>query len=207
MGAHPYSLKLKMSHLRSTEWERSSLGCIWRGRWTAFNHNLIIRCWGWCVSRSVFVWCVWCGVTKCLACNHWTVSHFFLSWTPHYTYNALRTCDVIKITEHTYFSQFDVTYDQVWGPILGICALRLTHPKYTQQWTQTQREHTPGAVGSHLCCGIWGAVGSSVSCSRAPRRGIVVLKVEKALYIHSPHLQFLPAYSLTLRPRLPVLCL
>ncbi len=150
MGAHPYSLKLKMSHLRSTEWERSSLGCIWRGRWTAFNHNLIIRCWGWCVSRSVFVWCVWCGVTKCLACNHWTVSHFFLSWTPHYTYNALQTCDVIKITEHTYFSQFDVTYDQVWWPILGICALRLTHPKCTHTavntdttWTHTWSSGQP----------------------------------------------------------------
>ncbi len=44
---------------------------------------------------------------------------------------------------------------------------------------------------------------------------IVVLKVEKVLYIHSPHLQFLPARdskpqtfsyvsdSLTIRPRLP----
>ncbi len=24
---------------------------------------------------------------------------------------------------------------------------------HTQQWTHTHREHTPGAVGSHLCCG------------------------------------------------------
>ncbi len=30
-------------------------------------------------------------------------------------------------------------------------------------------EHTPGAVGSHLCCGAWGAVGGSVSCSRTPQ--------------------------------------
>ncbi len=30
-------------------------------------------------------------------------------------------------------------------------------------------EHTPGAVGSHLCCGTWGAVGGSVPCSRAPQ--------------------------------------
>ncbi len=32
--------------------------------------------------------------------------------------------------------------------------------------------HTPGAVFSHLCCGTQGTVGGSVSCSRAPRRGI-----------------------------------
>ncbi len=38
--------------------------------------------------------------------------------------------------------------------------------------THTKREHTPGAVGSHLCCGAQGAVGGLVHCSRAPRRGI-----------------------------------
>ncbi len=45
---------------------------------------------------------------------------------------------------------------------------------HTQQWTHTHthREHTPGAVGSHICCGTRGAVGGSVSCSRAPRRAI-----------------------------------
>ncbi len=41
----------------------------------------------------------------------------------------------------------DVTYGQVWWPILGICALHLTHPSaHTQQWTQTHihthSEHT-----------------------------------------------------------------
>ncbi len=67
-----------------------------------------------------------------------------------------------------YESECDVTYGQVWWPILGICALHLTHPKctHTQQWTHTHREHTPGAVGSHLCCGTRGAVGGSVPCSR-----------------------------------------
>ncbi len=40
---------------------------------------------------------------------------------------------------------------------------------HTQQWTHTHHEHTPGAVGSHLCCGARGAVGGSVSCSRAPQ--------------------------------------
>ncbi len=40
---------------------------------------------------------------------------------------------------------------------------------HTQQWTHTHREHTPGAVGSHLCCGARGAVGGPVPCSRAPQ--------------------------------------
>ncbi len=47
---------------------------------------------------------------------------------------------------------------------------------------------------------------------------VMVLRVERALYVHSPHLQFLPARdsnsqpfdyesgSLTIRPRLPPLC-
>ncbi len=48
-----------------------------------------------------------------------------------------------------------------------------THPSaHIQQWTHTHREHTPGAVGSYLCCGARRAVGGSVPCSRAPRRGI-----------------------------------
>ncbi len=39
--------------------------------------------------------------------------------------------------------------------------------------THTHREHTPGAVGSHLCCGARGAVGGlGEPCSRAPRHGI-----------------------------------
>ncbi len=41
-----------------------------------------------------------------------------------------------------------------------VCALHLTHPS-----AHTHREHTPGAVGSHLCCCAWG-VGGSVPCSR-----------------------------------------
>ncbi len=67
-------------------------------------------------------------------------------------------------------SESDVTCGQVWLPILGICALHLTHPKCTHTavntHTHTHREHTPGAVDSQ-CCGARGAVGGSVSCSRA----------------------------------------
>ncbi len=37
---------------------------------------------------------------------------------------------------------------------------------HTHSSEHTHREHTPGAVGSHLCCGARGAVGGSVPCSR-----------------------------------------
>ncbi len=85
----------------------------------------------------------------------------------------------------------EVMCGQVWCPILGICALHLTHPSaHTQQWTHTHREHTPGAVGSHLCCGARGAFGGLVPCSRAPQSWYWVW--ERALDIHSPHRQFLP---------------
>ncbi len=41
-------------------------------------------------------------------------------------------------------SESDVTCGQVWLPILGICALQLTHPKctHTAVNTHTHREHT-----------------------------------------------------------------
>ncbi len=56
--------------------------------------------------------------------------------------------------------------------------------------THTHHEHTPGAVDSQ-CCSARGAVGGSVPCS-------MVLKVERALYIHSPHRQFLSDLRLEL---------
>ncbi len=37
-------------------------------------------------------------------------------------------------------NESEVTYDQVWWPILGICALHLTHPKCTHTAVNT---HTP----------------------------------------------------------------
>ncbi len=58
--------------------------------------------------------------------------------------------------------------------------------------------HTPGAVGSHLCCSARGAVGGSVPCSRATRYGIE--GGERALYIHSPHRQFLLAWDSNSQP-------
>ncbi len=50
----------------------------------------------------------------------------------------------------------------------------------------THCEHAPGAVGSH-CSSARGAIGGLVPCSRS-----MVLKVERVLFIHNSHLQFLP---------------
>ncbi len=89
-------------------------------------------------------------------------------------------------------------------PILGICALQLTHPKCT---------HT--AVNTHTHT-LWTHTRSSGQPFMLRRPGSSWgLKVERALDIHSPHLQFLPARdsnsqpldyesdSLTIRSRLP----
>ncbi len=54
-----------------------------------------------------------------------------------------------------------VICDQVWWPILGICALHLTNPKCAH----THREHTPGAVGSHLLC-------RAASCGAGEQLGV-----------------------------------
>ncbi len=94
----------------------------------------------------------------------------------------------------------DVTCGQEWWPILGICALHLTHPSaHTQQWVvnkYTHREqHTPGAVGSHLCCCARGAVGGSVSCSRVSPQSWYWRWRERCT-IHSHHLQSLPDLGL-----------
>ncbi len=58
----------------------------------------------------------------------------------------------------------------------------------THSSEQTHREHTPGAVGRHLCCGTWGGVGGLLSCSRATQSWY--WRWKRALHIDSPHLQF-----------------
>ncbi len=107
-----------------------------------------------------------------------------------------------------------VTCGQVCWPILRISALHLTHPKCTHTavnthtpWTHTRSSGQPFMLrhpGSSWGFGVL-LKGTSV----------VVLKEERALYIHSLHLQFLPAWdsnsqpldyesdSLTIRPQLP----
>ncbi len=59
-----------------------------------------------------------------------------------------------------------VTYNQVWWPILGMCA------PFKVDTHSSEHTHTPRAVGSHLCCSTQGAVGGLVPWSRAPHRGI-----------------------------------
>ncbi len=59
----------------------------------------------------------------------------------------------------------EVTYSQVWWPILRIRALHLP----IQVHKHRHHEHTHGAMGSHLSCGARGGVGGSVSCPRAPQ--------------------------------------
>ncbi len=83
-----------------------------------------------------------------------------------------------------------------------------THSEHTHS-EHTHSEHTPGVVGSHLCCGVRGAVGGSVPCS------VMVSKVERERCTFTP-----PTYNpcqpetwtcnlsitsptLTIRPRLP----
>uniref|UniRef100_A0A672RVZ7 glutaminase n=1 Tax=Sinocyclocheilus grahami TaxID=75366 RepID=A0A672RVZ7_SINGR len=94
---------------------------------------------------------------------------------------------------------------QVWCPILEICALHLTHPSahtlvvvnkhartHTNTHTHTHTVNTSGAVGSQL--------GSTWGCSALLKglTSVVVLKVERALDIHSPHRQSL--LDLRLKP-------
>ncbi len=113
-----------------------------------------------------------------------------------------------------YESESDVTYGQVWWPILWIRALHLNHPKCTHTAVNT---HTPWthtrSIGQPFMLqrpgSIWGFGALLKGTS------VVVLREERVLYIHSPHLQFLPARdsnsqplgykSLTIRPRLPPL--
>ncbi len=111
----------------------------------------------------------------------------------------------------------DVTCGHVWWPILGISALHLSHLKCTHTavnththtpWTHTRSSGLPFMLRRPGSSWGFGALLKDTS--------VVVLKEERALYIHSPHLQFLSAWdsnpqpldyesnSLTIRPRLPL---
>ncbi len=104
-------------------------------------------------------------------------------------------------------------------PILVICALHLSHPKCTHTAVNTHTPWTHTAVNTHT---PWTHTRSSGQPGNSWGFGVllkttsvVVLRVKRALYIHSLHLQFLPARysnsqpfdyesdSLTIRPRLP----
>ncbi len=109
----------------------------------------------------------------------------------------------------------DVTYSQVWWPILGICALHLTHPTCTHTAVNTHTVNThmeqwaaiyaaePGeqlgvrclAQGSHLSRGIEG--GESAGYSLPPTYNPCRLETRtRGLWVTSP--------TLTIRPWLPI---
>ncbi len=93
-------------------------------------------------------------------------------------------------TIHKMISESDVTYSQLWWPILGICALHLPIQVHTHSSGHKHtREHTHTAVGSHLCCGARGAVGGSCL---AQGHLVVVLKVEERCTFTPPTDKSLP---------------
>ncbi len=160
--------------------------------WTSLAHSAMLRC----LSRSSSTSSIHCWVTIGFRVyrerqNKWWMVYTLWKW---------RWCDV--------------TYSQSWWPILGICALLLTHPRctHTQQWTHTHREHTQSSGQSFMLRRPGSSWGFSALLKGT---SVVLLKEDRALYIHSPHLQLLPARdsnsqpldyesaSLTIRPRLP----
>ncbi len=54
-----------------------------------------------------------------------------------FAYNVVKTSPV-----HMKWKWSDVTYGQVWWPILGICALHLSHPKCTHSSEHTHTVNT-----------------------------------------------------------------
>ncbi len=88
----------------------------------------------------------------------------------------------------------DVTCSQVWCPILGIFALHLTHPSaHTAVRSEQTQTHTPWTHTRSSGQPMQWRPGSSWGFSALLKglTSVVVLKVERALDIHSPHRQFL----------------
>ncbi len=80
----------------------------------------------------------------------------------------------------------EVVCGQIWWPILGICALHLTHPSATHTVVNIHLEQwAANASGARGAVWGFGALLKGLT-------SVVVLKVERALFIHSPHLQSLP---------------
>jgi len=116
----------------------------------------------------------------------------------------------IKLYFKNIWSESDVTYSHVWWPILGICALHLPIQVHTHSSVHTHTPRSSGqpfyAVASGEQLGGW---------CLAQGHLVVVLKVERALYIHSPpptipagpRLEFATFWLWvrlsTIRPRLP----
>ncbi len=88
-------------------------------------------------------------------------------------------------------SESDVTCGQVWWPILRICALHLSHPKCTHTevnthtpWTHTRSSGQPFMLRHPGSSWGFGDLLKGTS--------VMVLRVKRALDIHSPHLQSPP---------------
>ncbi len=122
---------------------------------------------------------------------------------------------LLMILEVLKISESEVTYSQVWWPILRIRALHLTHQTctHTQQWTYT---HT---VNTHpeQWAGIYAAAPGEQLGVRCLAQGHLSRGIEgwESSGHSLPHLQFLTARdsnsqpfdydsdSLTIRPQLP----
>ncbi len=100
---------------------------------------------------------------QCVHTVKWVLVHCLLH------FNSLKSREHVNAIETimknlylltNFYRLIYVTKVTWWWPRLGICALRLTHPKCTHTAVNTHT-HTPGAVGSHLCYGARGAVGGS----------------------------------------------
>ncbi len=120
----------------------------------------------WCISEGDL-----CGVMSVLCipqppektvldtncqCGYQPMQINIQSNQPHNTGARAPLYMKVKVTWHT----------QVWWPILGICALHLTHPKCTHTpWTHLEQRAAIYAAAPR------GAVGGSVPCSRAPQSG------------------------------------
>ncbi len=131
--------------------------------------------------------CYWCFIaTSVHFCwkLHWIV--YFEFWRNAEASFSIETMLILGMWSEVKWR--DVTWCDIQPSMVThtqISCSAFTHPS-----AHTHREHTHGAVGSHLC---GGAAGSSWGFGALLKgTSVVVLKVGRALYIHSPHLQSLP---------------
>ncbi len=88
----------------------------------------------------------------------------------------------------------EVKCGEVWWPILGICALHLTHPSAHTQQRVVNNTHTVNTHPEQWAAIYAAAPGEQLGFGALLKglTSVMVLKVERALIINSPHLQFLP---------------
>ncbi len=94
----------------------------------------------------------------------------------------------------------DMMCGQVWCPILGVCALHLTHPSaHTQQWDMKKHTHTHTLWTPPLSSGLpmLRHPGSSWGFGALLKglTSVVVLRVERVLGIHSPPHTYNPCWT------------